>query len=149
MINSQGLRIDACHFYLCKLIHFKILMSLPTGDLSWYFSKWQFACLEYLCGIERFRIYFQGSVFSGFKYLKIARASRAFSPESHQELYPRALPEESQGTHCCQECAWCYLSSAFSQFTLACNISAVMYKILLTEIYHFNNLSIYCPKLIR
>ena len=65
---------------LGNLIHFKIKMSLPIGDLSRYFSsKWQFAYLEYLCGVERSRICFQTSLFSGFKYLKIARASRGGS----------------------------------------------------------------------
>ena len=37
------LRIDSCYFYLGKLIHFKIKMPLPIGNLSWYFSKWQLA----------------------------------------------------------------------------------------------------------
>ena len=43
MVNSQRLRIDSCYFYLGKLIHFKIKMPLPIGNLSWYFSKWQLA----------------------------------------------------------------------------------------------------------
>ena len=87
-VNSPRLRIDTCYFYLGKLIHFKIKMSLPIGDLSWYFSKWQLAYFEYFCDREWSRIYFQISLFSCFNYFKMARASRALppSPESYQEL---------------------------------------------------------------
>ena len=45
MVNSQRLRVDTCYFYLGKLIHFKIKMSLSIDYLSQY---WQFAYLEYL-----------------------------------------------------------------------------------------------------
>ena len=45
MVNSQRLRIDACYFCLDKLIQ-------VNGDLSWYFSKLQFAYLENLCDVE-------------------------------------------------------------------------------------------------
>ena len=84
MVNSQRLRIDTCYFYLGKLIHFKIKMSLPIDDLSWCFLKWQLAYLEYLCVIEWSRINFQISVFSCFKYQGFACPS----PESYLELYP-------------------------------------------------------------
>ena len=80
MVNSQRLRIGACCFYLGKLIHFKIKMSLPIGVLSWYFSKQQFffktAMLiqsTVLVWYRIIQIYFQTSLFSGFKYFKIAR----------------------------------------------------------------------------
>ena len=80
MVNSLRLRNDTCYFYLRKLIHFKIKMSLPISDFSWYFSKWQLAYLAYLCDIEWSRIYFQISRFSRIKYFKMARASRALPP---------------------------------------------------------------------
>ena len=72
MVKLQRLRIDTCFIFIWvsmmgKLIHFKILMYLLIGNLSQYFSKWQLAYLENLCGIDLPRIYFQTSLFSGFK----------------------------------------------------------------------------------
>ena len=66
MTNLQSLRIDTCYFYLGKLIHFKIKMPLPIGDLSWYFSKWQLAYLLYFCDIEWYKICLQISLFFVF-----------------------------------------------------------------------------------
>ena len=39
MVNSQRLRIDSCYFYLGKLIHFKIKIPLPIGNLHGIFRN--------------------------------------------------------------------------------------------------------------
>ena len=98
MVNSHKLRIGTCYFYLGKLIHFKIKMSLPIDYLSQYFSKQQFAYLDCVTQNDSefiFRsVYFlalntsKQSELTGLCPPPPRTPTRSFNPKSCQEIHP-------------------------------------------------------------